>query len=127
MPPLVNIKIAVDTPAYGLNTPLGSEITASNWLLSTSSLRNCWCAFDEPNNTPSGTIVAERPPTRNIRSIKATKSSSVFLVFTLRNISGQTSSSSNEPLNGGLARIISMPDFASFGNFSEKDLLKVSW
>jgi hypothetical protein len=31
------MRIAVETPAYGLNTPEGIEITASNLLLSTIS------------------------------------------------------------------------------------------
>ena len=35
---------------------------ASNLLSSTIALRTSLCAFEDPNNTPSGTITAARPP-----------------------------------------------------------------
>ena len=40
----MNSKIAVDTPAYGLNTPEGIEITPSSFCSSTSFLRSVLCA-----------------------------------------------------------------------------------
>ena len=55
-------RIAVDTPAYGRNTPDGSFTTASSFWSSTNALRSVLCALLEPNSTPSGTITAARPP-----------------------------------------------------------------
>ena len=52
-------------------------------LLHQQSSASAVCAFDEPNSTPSGTMTALRPPSFSIRRIRATKSSSVFFVFTL--------------------------------------------
>ena len=58
---------------------------------------------------------AARPPSFSIRRIRATKSSSVFFVFTLPVSDGCTSDSSRLPLNGGLARITSKPSIAWLG------------
>ena len=80
----MNSRIAVDTPAYGLNTPEGSFTTASSFCSSTSARRRARCALVEPNSTPSGTITAARPPGFSSRRNSARNSSSVFLVFTIR-------------------------------------------
>ena len=58
-------------------------MTASSWFSSTSISRSAAWAFDEPKSTPSGTMVALAPPCFSIRRMRATKSSSVFFVFTL--------------------------------------------
>ena len=44
-------QMAVETPAYGLNTPDGSETIASSWFSSTSTRRSSIWALEEPNNT----------------------------------------------------------------------------
>ena len=104
-PVFVKITIAVETPAYGLNTPAGIEITASSRFLSTSSRRTALCAADDPNNTPSGTIAAHRPPTRSIRKNNTRNNNSVFFVLATLSKSGDTPSKSRLPLNGGFVRI----------------------
>ena len=74
----------MDTPAYGLKTPLGSFTIASSFWSSTSFLRSATCALVEPNSTPSGTMTAARPPGWSNRRNRARNSSSVFLVLTTR-------------------------------------------
>ena len=61
-PPLRKTSAEVLTPEYGLNTPPGSDSTASTRLFSTSLRRNSRCAPVEPNSTPSGTTTPHRPP-----------------------------------------------------------------
>ena len=77
----MNTSNTVDTPAYGLKTPEGIEMTACSWWFSTSSFRMLLCALEEPNKTPSGTMQAQRPPFFSICRKSARKSSSVFLVL----------------------------------------------
>ena len=72
------------TPAYGLKTPEGIEITPSSRCSSTSSFRSPLCALLEPKRTPSGTMTAARPPLWSRRRKSARKSSSVFFVLTIR-------------------------------------------
>jgi hypothetical protein len=80
---LVKNRIAVDTPAYGLNTPPGSFTTASSLWSSTRIRRSSLCALLDPNSTPSGTITAARPPGLSSRRNSARNNSSVFLVLTI--------------------------------------------
>ena len=61
------------------------------------------CAFDEPNNTPSGTMQAHLPPTFNIRTNNARNNNSVFFVLHTFSKSPDTDSASRLPLNGGFA------------------------
>jgi hypothetical protein len=72
---LVKTRIAVETPAYGLNTPPGSEMTASSLWSSTRIFLNVLCAVEEPKTTPSGTMTAARPPGLSRRRKSARKSS----------------------------------------------------
>ena len=77
----MNIIIAVDTPAYGLNTPEGIDIIASSLWFSTISFLIDLCPPVEPNKTPSGTIDAHLPPVFNILKNKAKNKSSVLVTF----------------------------------------------
>lgn len=79
---LVKHRIAVETPAYGLNAPEGSDMTASSFWSSTRMRRSVLCAFDEPKSTPSGTMTAAPPPGFSSRRKSARNSNSVYLVFT---------------------------------------------
>lgn len=58
---------------HGINATLGGELGA---------IKRDWCALEEPNSTPSGTITAARPPVFSRRRKRARNSSSVFFVFT---------------------------------------------
>src|SRR5205085_5705396 len=72
-PPLVKMSTAVDTPAYGLNTPDGIETTASSRFSSINFLRVSTCALLEPNSTPSGEMAAHRPPISSRRRNRCKK------------------------------------------------------
>ena len=97
--------MAVETPAYGLKTPEGMEMTACRRLFSMISLRMALWAFWEPNSTPSGTMEAQRPPTLRLLRKSAKNSSSVLVVAAMLRRSLATVSLSRLPLKGGLARI----------------------
>ena len=104
-PVLVNIIIAVETPAYGLNTPLGIDIIASSLWFSIISFLIALCWFELPKSTPSGTIDAVRPPVFNIFKNNAKNSNSVFFdLFVSANKSLAIVSNSTEPLKGGFAK-----------------------
>src|SRR5690625_3844849 len=94
----------VDTPAYGLKTPLGILMIASSLWFSINSFRIALCALDVLNRTLSGTIVAPRPPFFRRRINKLINNSSVCFVFVIFNKSSETDSSSKEPVNGGFAK-----------------------
>ena len=82
--------------------PEGIEITPiSFWLSTNSALKVLW-ALDEPNNTPSGTIVIHLPPIFSILIIKATNNNSVFFVLVIAKIDADVESSGNAPAKGGL-------------------------
>src|SRR3989344_5149509 len=105
-------KTAVETPAYGLNTPEGIDITASNLHFSSSNSLIFLCAFEFPNKTPSGTITAHLPPIERELYISSKNKSSVLLVLIVR--SSDFSLSFIEPLNGGFARTKSYNPFSLY-------------
>ena len=115
----MNITIEVLTPAYGWNTPLGIDITASNLLLSTSSFLIALWALDEPNKTPSGTIDAHLPPTFNILINAAMNNNSVLVVDAIASKSFEIVSFIKLPENGGLAIIRLYFPLSSFSDERE--------
>lgn len=77
---LVKIIMAVETPAYGLNTPDGIEIMASKLLLFHNLLTQIFMRFRWTVITPIRHTAA-RPPSRIKRKNKAKNNNSVFFGF----------------------------------------------
>jgi hypothetical protein len=79
---LVKNRMAVETPAYGLEDTGGELDDGVELLVLDKRLRRDLCAFLESKSTPSGTMTAARPPGLSRRRNRARKSNSVFLVLT---------------------------------------------
>ena len=95
----------VDTPAYGLNTPVGIEITALRLHRSRINSRIFLCAFELPNNIPSGTITALLPPVRKILNINSRNNISVFFVLILKKRSNIAGLENTKKISGHSLRI----------------------
>src|SRR3989344_3242380 len=90
---------------YVWNIPDGIEITTSNLHFSSNNSLIFLCAFEFPNNTPSGTITAHLPLFVRRLNINSKNKSSVFFVCVLK--FSPISDISMLPLNGGFAKITS--------------------
>ena len=69
----------VFTPAYGLKTPAGSEITARSSYSSINFFRSSTWPLVDPKSKPSGTMMAQHPPGASDSIASPRKSSSLFL------------------------------------------------
>ena len=88
---------------------------------STSNFRTALWASDEPNNTPSGTMTAARPPGLSIWMMRSTKSNSVLVVE--RRDCSQMSPLSMLPLKGGLASTMSY----LLNSLNDFDMVSLYW
>ena len=83
---LLKLICGTDTLGVGVNVPIRTVLFTQLCKYdgtSTRILRRVLCALLDPKRTPSGTMIAARPPVWSRRRNRARKSSSVFLVLTI--------------------------------------------